>query len=81
MLGNPAANGAPKLQDGLLTGTTVTRQVAAKAPSWVVTVMVALPAATPVTRPAALTVAIAELLELQLMVLLDAFTGAIVAVS
>ena len=42
---------------------TVTTQVAVLAPSWVVTVIVAEPAATPVTKPVELTVATAVLLE------------------
>ncbi len=49
---------------GARTGAvTVTRQVSVKPPSVVVTVMVAVPAATAVTRPVVLTVATASLLE------------------
>jgi hypothetical protein len=60
---------------------TVTAQVAVLEPSWVVTVIVAVPAALPVTKPDVLTVAIAVLLLVQVTVLFVAFAGATVAVS
>jgi len=56
-------------------------QVAVKLPSWVVTVMVAVPTEMAVTNPLAFTVATAVLLLLQLTVLLLAFAGATVGVS
>ena len=56
-------------------GRTVMALVAVLPPSWVVTVMVALPRATPVTSPVLLTVATNVLFELQLTVLLVAFEG------
>ncbi len=68
-----------------VTGTTilvtVTAHEAVLAPSCVVAVMVALPAETAVTRPDAFTVAIAGLLELQVIVLFVAFAGETVAVN
>jgi hypothetical protein len=60
---------------------TVTIHVAVLDPSCVVTVMVAVPAETPVTKPEELTVAIAGLLEVQVTALLLAFAGATVAVN
>ena len=63
------------------TVVTVMAQVAVLLPSWVVTVMVAVPAATAVTRPLVFTVAIAVLLDDQLTVLLVALLGAMVGVS
>lgn len=63
------------------TVVTVTAQMAVLLPSWVVTVTVAVPAATAVTRPLVFTVAIAVLLDDQLTVLLVALLGAMVAVS
>jgi len=62
-------------------GRTVMALVAVLPPSCVVTVMMALPAEIPVTRPVLLTVATDVLFELQLTVLLVAFEGKIVAVS
>jgi len=59
---------------------TVTAQVAVLAPSDVVTVMVAEPAATADTRPVVETVATALLLELQLTAGLVALAGVTVAV-
>ncbi len=55
--------------------------VAVLPPSCVVTVMVAVPAATAVTRPAVLTVATAVLLLLHVTFLLVALAGATVAVN
>jgi hypothetical protein len=60
---------------------TVIADVAVLFPSWVVTVIVALPVATPVTTPLEFTVATAVLFELQVTVLFEAFAGATVAVS
>jgi hypothetical protein len=60
---------------------TVIVDVAVFDPSCVVTVMVAVPAATPETNPLALTVATNVLLDAQLTVLLVAFAGATAAVS
>ena len=57
---------------------TVTVAFAVRPPSFVLTVMVAVPAATPVTTPAASTRAILELLELQVTPWLLAFDGLIV---
>ncbi len=54
---------------------TVTLQVAVKPPSVVVTVMVAVPSAMPVTLPLLSTVAISPLLVDQLTALLKAFSG------
>ncbi len=59
--------------------TTVTAQVAVYPPSLVVAVIVAVPAATPVTTPFA-TVATPELFVLQVIPVLEAFAGKIVAV-
>ena len=71
--------------DTLVTGTafsfTVTAHVAVFAPSTVVTVMVALPAATAVTTPLSLTVATDSLSELHVTLLFVAFDGETVAVS
>ena len=61
--------------------TTVMVLVAVLAPSCVVTVMMAVPGATAVTNPLALTVATAVLLELQLTILFVAFDGETVAVT
>ena len=73
------------LTDTPVTGTlavdTVTALVAVKPPSWVVTVMVALPAATAVTSPEEFTVATEVLPDVQLTVLFVALEGATVAVS
>lgn len=55
--------------------------VAVLAPSAVFTVMVAVPAATAVTKPVALTVATAVLLLVQVTLVLEALAGAMVAVS
>lgn len=60
---------------------TVTWQVAVFAPSFVVTVMVALPDAFAVTRPDEDTVATEVLLEVQVTDLSDAFEGVTVAES
>ena len=68
-----------------VTGTvavdTVTALVAVKPPSWVLTVMVAVPLATPVTSPVELTVATEVLPDVQVTVLLVALAGATVAVN
>ena len=80
MVGKAVARGAPKAHEDP-PPVTVTAQVAVLLPSCVVTVMVALPAATPVTKPVALTVATEVLLEVQVTVLLVAFAGATVAVN
>lgn len=66
---------------GTLAAVTVIVEVAVLLPSWVVTVIVALPVEIAVIRPVAFTVATAVLLEVQLTVLLVALAGAIVAVS
>lgn len=60
---------------------TVIEAVAVCAPFCVVTVIVALPGDTPVTKPDPSTLATEALLELQLTVLMVAFAGATVAVS
>ena len=60
---------------------TVTLHVAVLLPSSVVTVITAFPSATPVITPFSSTVAIASLLLLQLIFLLVAFSGVIVAVN
>ena len=60
---------------------TVIDEVAVLPPSWVVTVIVAVPAATAVTKPLAFTLAIPLLLLLQLTFLFVALEGATVAVS
>ena len=60
---------------------TVTAQLATFAPSCVVAVIVALPAATELTKPVALTVATAPLLVVHVTVLLVAFVGETVAVN
>jgi len=60
------------------TGFTVMVLVAVKPPSAVVTVIVAVPGATAVTRPAVLTVAIAELLVPHVTFRLVAFAGSTV---
>ena len=60
---------------------TVTSQVAVFSPSSVVTVIVAVPSATPVTKPFWSTVAFVSSLLLHATFLLDASEGAIVAVS
>jgi hypothetical protein len=60
---------------------TVIADVAVFAPSCVVTVMVALPKATPVTKPVELTVATDALLVLHVTFLFVAFEGATVAVN
>ena len=62
-------------------GETVTAHVAVLPPSWVVTVIVAEPAATAVTKPVELTVATAVLPDDQVTAWLVAFEGAIVAVN
>jgi hypothetical protein len=59
---------------------TVTAQVAVLFPEVVVTVIVALPAATAEIKPVELTVAMELLLELQLTLLSEAFDGVTVAV-
>ena len=64
-----------------VAAVTVIAEVAVFAPSCVVTVIVAVPAATPVTNPAALTVATLVLLLLQLTFWFVALAGAIVAVN
>lgn len=64
-----------------ITFVTVTAHVAVFEPSAVVTVIVAVPAAFPVTKPLVLTVAIALLLVLHVTDLLVALVGAIVAVN
>jgi hypothetical protein len=68
-----------------VTGTfvvlTVIADVAVNPPLTVVTVIVALPAATPDTTPAELTVATAVLLELHVTLLLVALVGTTVAVN
>ena len=63
------------------TETTVIAHVAVKPPSCVVTVIVADPAPTPVTRPVEFTVATAVLDELQVTVLFVALAGRTVEVS
>ena len=60
---------------------TVTLHVAVLLPSSVVTVIVAVPSATPLITPSSSTVATASLLLLQLIFLLVAFAGVIVAVN
>ena len=60
---------------------TVMALVAVLLPSCVVTVMVADPAATAVTSPAVLTVAMAVLLDAQVTTVFVAFVGARVAVN
>jgi hypothetical protein len=60
-------------------GETVTAQVAVLFPEFVVTVIVAFPAATAETTPAEFTVATEVLLELQLTLLSEAFDGVTVA--
>jgi hypothetical protein len=72
---------ATGFEHGVTDVPTVTAQVAVNDPSWVVTVIVALPTATPVTSPAVLTVAIVALLEAKVMVLFVAFEGVMVAVN
>jgi hypothetical protein len=71
--------------DTLSTGTlhelTVTCAVAVKPPSCVVTVMLAVPAATPVTTPEALTVATEGLFDDHDTFLFVAFEGATFAVN
>jgi hypothetical protein len=62
-------------------GFTVMTEVAVKLPSAVVTVMVAVPTDTPVTRPVELTVATAVLLLLQVTFWFVVLAGAIVAVN
>ena len=62
------------------TGVTVTCAVAVLLPSAVLTVTVAVPAATPVTNPLVLTVAIPVLLLVHVTDLLVALAGATVAV-
>jgi hypothetical protein len=71
------------LFSAIFTGAevTVTVHVAVKLPSCVVTVMVAVPAATPVTKPEVLTVATAVLPEIHDIVLFVAFDGMTVAVN
>ena len=64
-----------------MAGVTVTTQVAVRAPSCVVTVMVAVPCDTAVTTPLVFTVAIAELLVLHVTLRLVAFWGSTVGVS
>ena len=64
----------------IVAGFTVTVQLAVLLPSAVVTVMVAVPAATGVTNPFA-TVATLSLFELQVTALFVALLGATVAVS
>ena len=66
---------------GILPVLMVTPHVAVLFPSAVVTVIVADPKATPVTRPVELTVATAVLPELQLTALFVAFAGDTVAVN
>jgi len=63
------------------TALTVIADVAVLLPSLVVTVIVALPAATAVTRPVELTVATEVLLDDQVTAVLVALLGAMVAVS
>ena len=60
---------------GVYASDTVTVQDAVLPPSFVVTVMVAVPAATAVTLPFASTVATAVLLEVNVTVLLVALSG------
>jgi len=60
---------------------TVIALVAVNEPSAVVTVIVASPGATAVTRPVALTVAIAVLLDAHVTALLEASAGIVAAVS
>ena len=62
-------------------GLTVMTEVAVKLPSAVVTVIVAVPTDTPVTRPVELTVATAVLLLLQVTFWFVAFAGVIVELS
>ena len=76
---NPAEAGFILIPVTKVKLLTVMAQVAVLLPSCVVVVMVALPAATPVTRPRLLTVATDDALELQLTVLLAAFEGETVA--
>ncbi len=66
---------------GTLAVVTVTVQVAVKPPSAVFTVIVVVPAATPVTTPAELTVATEVLLLVHVTLLLVALAGDTVAVS
>ncbi len=63
------------------TVCAVIAHVAVLFPSAVVTVIVAVPAATPVTNPALLTVAALVLLLVQVKLWFVAFVGVIVAVS
>ena len=65
---------------GTVAAVTVTVQVAVFAPSAVITVMVAVPAALAVTRPLVLTVATYVLDDDQVMVLFVADVGLMVAV-
>jgi len=60
---------------------TVTALVAVRTPSTVLTVIVAAPDLTPVTKPVALTVATEVLLELHVTLLSEAFSGTTVAVN
>lgn len=60
---------------------TVMVQVAVKLPSTVVTVMVAVPFATAVTRPLLLTVATLPLLVDQVTALFEAFDGLTVSIN
>ena len=62
-------------------GLTVMVEVAVLAPSAVVTVMVAVPTLTPVTKPVALTEATPVLLLLQVTAWFVAFAGAMVALN
>ena len=60
---------------------TITSHLAVFPPSSVVTVIVEVPSANPVTIPLLLTSTILELLEDQIMFLLSAFCGSIIAVN
>jgi len=71
----------PTLVTSIVELLTVIELVAVLLPSCVVTVIIALPVATPVTSPRLFTVAIDILLDLQFTVLLVAFEGKTVEVS
>ena len=69
------------IAETILLSVTVAKHVAVFEPSCVVPVIVAEPAATPVTTPVEITVATDVLLELQLTVAFVALDGSTVAVN
>jgi len=80
----PAVNAAVagvKVTDVTGTAVTITSLAAVRAPSTVLTVIVAVPAPIPKTLPVSLTMATELLLELHIRFLLEAFAGAIEAFS